>query len=183
SKIFLLKKNAFYGHPSSVVDLIGMTPDSTQIAWVKVRGKRVRETLLLTQYRVANSPGHTARGTMERRFGHITGHRIIVDQTQSNLLRIITESVDGVEQGVVIPFAASLESGVMRPPFLPDGSMLLGQTGRGWQAKGGHVASLQRIQWVGTSVPASIFNVSARSDGFEIKLTKPLALADKALPT
>ncbi len=71
----------------------------------------------------------------------------------------------------------------MRPLFLPDGSMLLGQTGRGWQAKGGHVASLQRIQWVGTSVPASIFNVSARSDGFEIKLTKPLALADKALPT
>src|SRR5690606_35366820 len=135
------------------------------------------------QNRVANSPGHPVWDTTEGRFGPFTGHMFIGDQTQSNLLRIITESVDGVEQGVVIPFAASLESGVMRPLFLPADSMLLGQTGRGWQAKGGHVASLQRIRWVGTSVPASIFNVSARSDGFEIKLTKPLALADKALPT
>lgn len=183
SKIFLLKKNAFYGHPSSLVDLPGMTPDSPQIAWDKVRDKRERAVILLPQNRVANSPGHPVWDTTEGRFGPFTGHMFIGDQTQSNLLRIITESVDGVEQGVVIPFAASLESGVMRPLFLPDGSMLLGQTGRGWQAKGGHVASLQRIQWVGTSVPASIFNVSARSDGFEIKLTKPLALADKALPT
>ena len=41
------------------------------------------------------------------------------------------------EQGSVMPFFEGLESGVMRPLLLPDGSLLLGQTGRGWQAKGG----------------------------------------------
>lgn len=50
---------------------------------------------------------------------------------------------------------------------------MLGQTGRGWQAKGGHVASLQRIVRESKAVPPGIYSVSARADGFEIKLTKP----------
>ena len=66
---------------------------------------------------------------------------LIGDQTQSNLLRVVIQKVDDVEQGSVMPFFEGLESGVMRPVFLPDGSLLLGQTGRGWQAKGGKVAS------------------------------------------
>ena len=51
-----------------------------------------------------------------------------------------------------MPFFDGLESGVMRPVFLPDGSLLLGQTGRGWQAKGGKVASLQHVRWDGKTV-------------------------------
>ena len=57
-----------------------------------------------------------------------------------------------MEQGSVMPFFEGLESGVMRPVFLPDGSLLLGQTGRGWQAKGGKVASLQHVRWDGKTV-------------------------------
>jgi hypothetical protein len=51
-----------------------------------------------------------------------------------------------------MPFFEGLESGVMRPVFLADGSLLLGQTGRGWQAKGGKVASLQHVRWDGKTV-------------------------------
>ena len=181
SKIFVLKKDAFYGHPSSLVDLPGMTPDSPEIAWEKVRDKREKAVVLLPQNRVANSPGHPVWDTTDGRFGPFTGHMFIGDQTQSNLLRVITETVDGVEQGVVIPFATGLESGVMRPVFLADGSLLLGQTGRGWQAKGGHVASLQRIVRSSKALPASIFKVSARTNGFEITFTKPvLTVPDSA---
>jgi hypothetical protein len=68
-----------------------------------------------------------------------------------------------------------LESGVMRPVFLPDGSLLLGQTGRGWQAKGGHVASLQRITWDGKTIAPAIHTMSATKDGFRLQLTQPLA--------
>ena len=45
----------------------------------------------------------------------------------------------------VVPFARFFASGVMRPVFLPDGSLLIGQTGRGWGAWGGQQASLQRL--------------------------------------
>jgi hypothetical protein len=87
---------------------------------------------------------------------------------------VVSEKVGSHEQGVAIPFAGSLQSGIMRPLFLPDGSLLLGQTGRGWQAKGGKVASLQRLKWDGKTVPPAIHRVAAISGGFQVHLTVPL---------
>jgi hypothetical protein len=78
---------------------------------------------------------------------------------------------------VAIPFATDLESGIMRPMFLPDGSMLLGQTGRGWQAKGGKVASFQRILWDGKTIAPAIHQVSAVAGGFALTFTTALPAA------
>jgi mono/diheme cytochrome c family protein len=175
SKIFRLKKDAFYGHPASLVDLPGMTPDSPEIAWDKVSAKREQAAVLLPHNRLANSPGNLAWDTTKGEFGPYMGQMLIGDQTQSNLLRVTTEMVGGVEQAAAIPFMDGLESGVMRPVFLPDGSLLLGQTGRGWQAKGGHVASLQRITWDGKTIAPAIHTMSATKDGFRLQLTQPLA--------
>lgn len=175
SKLFILKKDAFYGHPSGLVDLPGMTPDSPEIQWEKVSNKRERAVVLFPHNIVANSPGHPVWDETNGRFGQFGGQIFIGDQTQSNLLRVTTEIVNGIEQGVVIPFADGFESGVMRPVFLPDGSLLLGQTGRGWQAKGGHVASLQRVVWDGKTPSQNIYNVRATAKGFAITLTQSLA--------
>src|SRR5690606_6184367 len=120
-------------------------------------------------------PGHPAWDTTKGKFSQFNGQIFIGDQTQSNLLRVVTEVVNGIEQGAVIPFVDGLESGAMRPVFLPDGSMLVGQTGRGWQAKGGHVASLQRLVWDGKTRAQDIFNVTATEQGFAVTLTQPLA--------
>ena len=84
------------------------------------------------------------------------------------------QQVGEQEQGSVMPFFEGLESGVMRPVFLADGSLLLGQTGRGWQAKGGKVASLQHVRWDGKTVAPAITSVSATPEGFKIALTQPL---------
>jgi hypothetical protein len=73
-----------------------------------------------------------------------------------------------------MPFFEGLESGVMRPVFMPDGSLLLGQTGRGWQAKGGKVASLQHVRWDGKTVAPQILAMSATRDGFKVSLTQPV---------
>ncbi len=175
SKIFRLKKNAFYGHPASLVDLPGMTPDSPEITWDKVSAKREQAAVLLPHNKLANSPGNLAWDTTKGKFGVFTGQMLVGDQTQSNLLRVITETVGDHEQGVAIPFMDGLESGVMRPVFLPDGSLLLGQTGRGWQAKGGHVASLQHITWDGKTIAPAIKTLQATRDGFNLQLTQPLA--------
>lgn len=174
SKIFVVEQNKFYGHPASLIDLPGMTPESPEIAWEKFAPKRAQAAILLPHNKVANSPGNPAWDTTKGKFGPFAQQMLIGDQTQSNLLRVNTEVVDGVEQGSVMPFIDGLESGVMRPLFLPDGSLLLGQTGRGWQAKGGHVASMQRIVWDGKTIAPAIHSTKATSSGFNVQLTQPL---------
>jgi len=58
--------------------------------------------------------------------------------------------------------------------FLPDGSLLLGQTGRGWQAKGGKVAALQHVTWDGKTVAPQIVAIVATPTGFRLDFTQPL---------
>ena len=173
SKLFVLRKDAFYGHPAGLVDLPGMIPGSPEISWDKVAPRKEREVIMFPHNKVANSPGNPA-WQLDDKFGPFKGQMLIGDQTQSNLLRVVVENVDGVEQGSVMPFFEGLESGVMRPVFMPDGSLLLGQTGRGWQAKGGKVASLQHVRWDGKTVAPAIVAMSATRDGFKITLTQPL---------
>jgi hypothetical protein len=174
SKMFELRKDAYYGHPASLVDLPGMTPASPEIRWDLWMDRRARPVMLFPHNRVANSPGNPAWVTTAK-FGPFEGQMLIGDQTQSNLLRVVTEKVGDVEQGSVMPFIEGLESGVMRPVFLPDGSVLLGQTGRGWQAKGGKVASLQHLRWDGKTVAPAILAMHATARGFRIDLTQPVA--------
>ncbi len=177
SKLFVLKQGKFYGHPAGLVDRPGMTPDSPEIAWEKVWPTKEKAVVLFPQGRLANSPGNPAWDVTGGKFGPFGGQIFLGDQTQSNLMRVTTEVVNGQEQGVAINFATKLESGVMRPLFLPDGSMLLGQTGRGWQAKGGHVASLQHVHWDGKTIPPSLHHVSAVAGGFDLVFTVPVPAA------
>jgi len=174
SKLFVLKPGAFYGHPSGLVDRPGMTPASPEITWAKVQDLREMPAVLFPQGRLANSPGNPVWDTTGGRFGPFAGQMLIGDQTQSNLMRVGTEVVRDREQGFAINFATKLESGVMRPLFLPDGSLLLGQTGRGWQAKGGHIASLQHVRWDGSTIAPALHHVSAVADGFALALTVPV---------
>ena len=111
--------------------------------------------------------GQSGVGSTNKKFGPFAGQMLIGDQTQSNLLRVVMQKVDDVEQGSVMPFFEGLESGVMRPLFLPDGSLLLGQTGRGWQAKGGKVASLQHVRWDGKTVAPAIVAMRATPNGIQ----------------
>lgn len=173
SKLFPIQQGGFYGHPSALVDLPGMTPDSEEITWRKFKKRGIQPTVLFPHNRLANSPGHLAWDLTDGRFGPFSGQIFIGDQTQSNLFRMMIQRVGDVEQGVVLPFATGLESGVMRPVFVKDGKLILGQSGRGWQAKGGNVASLQSISWDGKTIPAEISNVLATPEGFEVVLTLP----------
>lgn len=174
SKMYVLKQGGFYGHPAGLVDLPGMTPDSKEIQWPQVLGRKEQAVALFPHNRVANSPGNPAWVTSNK-FGPFSGQILVGDQTQSNLLRVAVQKVDDVEQASVMPFFDGLESGVMRPVFLPDGSLLLGQTGRGWQAKGGKVASLQHVRWDGNTVAPQIVGVAATHTGFRVDFTQPLA--------
>lgn len=179
SKLFILEKGKFYGHPAGLIDLPHMQPDSPEIQWPEIGKGKEKAVALFPHNIVANSPGNMAWDTTDDAFGPFSGQMFIGDQTQSKLFRVTTYEVDGKLRGAVFPFAAELQSGLMRPVFLPDGSLLIGQTGRGWHAHGGKIASLQRIVWDGDTIPPAIRSASANPEPttqLSISLTQPISI-------
>ncbi len=185
SKLFILEENKYYGHPAGLVDLPSVTPDSPELQWPAAAENRETAVALFPHNQVANSPGHMTWDTTDGAFGPFQGQMYIGDQTQSRLFRVVTFEIAGEKRGTVIPFGAHLQSGIMRPVFQKDGSLLLGQTGRGWQAHGGKIASLQRIVWDGETIPQAIHSAQLQDDELTIAvaLTKPLdpAVTDQQL--
>jgi hypothetical protein len=152
-----------------------MKPDSPELNFDLWKDKIRKGAVWLPHGKVANSPGNMVWDLTGGKFGPFEKQMFLGDQTMSNLFRVVTEKVNGSDQGCVIPFARYFASGVMRPVFLPDGSLLIGQTGRGWGAWGGQQASLQRIIYDGKTVPADILRVNAAQDGFVLRFTRPIA--------
>ncbi|NIP94726.1 MAG: hypothetical protein GWO24_15305, partial [Akkermansiaceae bacterium] len=176
SKVVPLEQGKFYGHLSGLVSLAGrMKPDSPELKFDRWSGKIRKGAVWLPHGKVANSPGHMAWDTTGGRFGPYQGHMFLGDQTMSNLFRVVPEKVKGLDQGCVVGFARFFASGVMRPVFLADGSLLIGQTGRGWGAWGGQEASLQRIVHDGKTVAAAIHRVHSARNGFRIHFTRSIA--------
>jgi hypothetical protein len=174
SKMVPLEEGQFYGHMAGLVDLPGMTPKSPELnpaLWVE---KRRLGAVWLPHGKLSNSPGNPVWDLTGGRFGPYGRQMIVGDQTQSSLMRVVPEQIDGKDQGCAIPFAWGFSSGVMRPCFLPDGSLLLGQTGRGWGAHGGQLDSLQQVVWDGATAPADILTVKVSPAGFDIHFTRPV---------
>jgi Cytochrome c len=176
SKVSYLRQGEFYGHPSSLVSLPGMKPDSPEIMDAKWPKSAQRSALWFPHGILANSPGNPAWDLSGGKFGGYGGQMFIGDQTLSTLMRVVTEDEGEIDQGCVMPFASKLASGVMRPCFLPDGSLLLGQTGRGWASGGGSESSLQRIFWDGETTAADIQRVAVTQSGFAVHFTTPIAV-------
>jgi hypothetical protein len=178
SKIFKVEKGKFYGNPTGLIDLPGRNHLSADVQWDAVKDTRARPLLLLPHERTMNSPGSPVWDTTDGEFGPFAGQMLVGDQSQSNIFRVFTEKVNGIDQGVLLPFADGLSSGVVRLTFNPaDHSLWIGQTGRGWAAKGGALSALQRISWDGVK-PDAIHSVKVSPSGFEIIFTQPQLAAD-----
>jgi hypothetical protein len=177
SKVVPLEQDKFYGHLSGLVTLPGKKkPDSPELKFDHWKGKIRKGAVWLPHGKIANAPGHPAWDTTGGKFGVFDGQMFMGDQTMSNLFRVVPERVKGIDQGSVTPFARYFASGVMRPVFLEDGSMLIGQTGRGWGAWGGQQGSLQRIIYDGKTVAADIHRSSADQKGFRLYFTHPISV-------
>jgi len=178
SHIVALEEGGFYGHPSAMVSLPGIQPDSPQLEKKALvaewEGKVRRCAVWLPHNILANSPGNPAWDLTGGKFGSFKGQMFIGDQTLSQLMRVVTEQVDGKDQGCAILFGSGMASGIMRPVFLPDGSLLMGQTGRGWSARGGNKAAMQQVIYDGKTVHADLLNIRATPSGFGVDFTVPL---------
>jgi len=123
--------------------------------------------------RMGKSLSEPVWDTTGGKFGPFTGQCFVGDQTNANVMRVALEKVNGVYQGACFPFRSGLQCGVNRLCFAPDGSLLVGQTNRGWGSLGGKSYGLQRIVYQG-SEPFEIHHVSLTRNGFDLTFTKPI---------
>lgn len=180
SKLHVLEENRYYGHPAGLVDLPGMTPENKEIHWESMKDKRELAVGLLPHARAMNSPGSPVWDTTGGKFGPYQGQMFVGDQSQSSIYRVHTEMVDGIEQSALLPFMAVTSSGVLRLVFSPiDHSMWIGQTGRGWWAKGGNLSGLQRIVYDGKTIPQSIYSIDVLKTGFKVNFSQPITSQDR----
>jgi len=171
SKVFHLEQDKFYGHPSGLVDLPGLNPDSPELLWDAVKAKKEMALVLLPHSRLANSPGSPVWDTTGGNFGPFTGDMFVGDQTLSNVFRVLLKPGN---EGAVIPFAQGFPSGVMRMVFDKNGSLFVGQTGRGWRAKGGEEAALVRVYRNDDPVVNQLKDVTRKGDSFTLHFIQPL---------
>lgn len=172
SKLHLLQENKFYGHPIPLIDHPDYNKDKirsmTPADFDKLREKPV---VWIPHIEVANSPGNPEWDTTEGQFGPFKGQIFIGDQTQSNVFRVMLDKVNGQYQGAVMNFVGGMQSGNIRTRFDSQGDLWVGQTARGWGAKGGKPFGLEKIVWDGTN-PFEVLDIKLTKSGFKINFTE-----------
>lgn len=109
----------------------------------------------------------------EGSFGPFAGQLLVGDQGQSMLSRVYMETVNGELQGAAWPFRSGFQSGIVRLDWAKDGSLMVGETNRGWGSAGEASMGVQRLIW-NNRVPFEMKTIHAMPDGFEINFTKPV---------
>jgi hypothetical protein len=123
--------------------------------------------------RMGQSASEPVWDTTAGKFGPFAGQCFVGDQTQSKIMRVFLEKVNGRYQGACFPFRSGFQCGINRLAFGPDGSLFAGQTNRGWGSVGGKPYGLQRLVFTGQA-PFEIHAMKLTRDGFDLTFTQPL---------
>jgi hypothetical protein len=121
--------------------------------------------------KMGQSASGVACDESDGRFGPFSRQIFVGDQTQSTVMRVFLEKIDGRYQGACFPFRQGFRSGNVPLMFAPDGSLFVGGTDRGWGSRGGREFALERLVWTG-KVPFEIQEMRALPDGFELTFTE-----------
>jgi len=114
-------------------------------------------------------------------FGPFERQLFVGDFTLAQVNRVFLEKVDGEYQGACFPFLDQMQSAVLQMAFLKDGSMIVGESNRGWNSLGSRSFGLERIRWTGHT-PFEVQTMEALSDGFRLTFTEPLASPGSLTP-
>ena len=111
--------------------------------------------------------------TTAGKFGPFQNQLFVGDQTQSIVMRVYLEKVNGHYQGACFPFKSGFASGTLGLEMTPDGAMFVSGTSRGWASIGTKPFAIERLNWTG-KVPFEILEMKAKPDGFELVFTSPV---------
>ncbi len=161
SKLLHLKQGAFYGSRSVLLEKADGLVVTPPVLW-------------LPQNEIGNSPSQPA--LIPEGNGPYSGQMCHGDVTQGGVARDFIEKIEGEYQGCVFRWTQGLEAGINRLTWGPDHALYVGGIGStgNWGQEGKRRFGLQRLKYNGK--PAfEMLAVRAKTDGFEIELTQPLA--------
>ena len=163
-KLQEVRRGEFYGHEASLPWMPnareGETPEVVQPA-------------IWFPFALARSAAEPVWDTTAGRFGPFAGQCFVAEVTNSLITRCALEEVKGRMQGACFNFRAGFQSGVNRLAFAPDGSLMVGETNRGWGSLGGQTHGVQRVVYTGRA-PLEILSMNITPDGWLVKFTKPV---------
>jgi len=177
-----LQPGSFQGHPDGnkwyavTNNVLGPEPKKPESgSRIATEADKIPEFVPPSVIYPYNKMGQSASGIdtdkSRGKFGPFTEQVFVGDQTHSTVMRTFLEKVDGQYQGACFPFLQGIGSGALPLLFLPDGSLIVGGTNRGWGSRGGKPYSLDRVVWTGKT-PFEAHELRAKPDGFEITFTE-----------
>ncbi|MFM1561330.1 MAG: hypothetical protein ACKJSK_18625 [Roseibacillus sp.] len=178
-----LKPGIFHGHADSLIDCErpespvvhpGKLPSGLTTAQAIDQVPGYAPPAVWFPYnKVGASPCGFSCNMTGGKFGPFENQLFVGEFTYAFVARVFLEKIDGEYQGACFRFRSGMKSGVFRTHFLDDGSLILGETNRGWNSIGTRSYALERLRWTG-KMPFEMKTIEAKPDGFLVTFTKPV---------
>ena len=184
--LFHVRKGAYFSHAESIPD--AMRPDSpVKIGAKQPDGITVAEAMKTVQGYTPPAVwlpyvkmGQSGTGiTCDKsggKFGPFEKQLFLGEFVLSGVNRVFLEKVGGEYQGACFPFIDGLQCAALALTTLPDGSLVVGESNRGWNSKGNRPFGLQKIVWT-KKTPLEVQKMELTKTGFRFTFTLPV---DKA---
>ena len=160
--------------PESLVEFPGEIPDGIPMPEAARVVPHFKMPVVWFPYdKCGKSPGEVVWDTEGSLGPFFKGQAFMGDQHPAAVYRIFTEEINGHLQGAVFPFRDGFQCGIIRMAFGEDGSLLVGETNRGWGGKGTEMWGLEALSWTGET-PFEVRTMEARPGGFRLTFTRPV---------
>lgn len=181
--LFHIREGAYFSHadsipdalrPESPVKLDAKQPDGITVAEAigKVKGY-CPPAVWFPYVKMGQSPTGLRCDETGGKFGPFSGQMMVGEFVLSGVNRVFLEKVGGEYQGACFPMISGLQCAALTVNFLRDGSLVVGQTNRGWNSSGNRPFGLQKIAWTG-KVPLEVKSMEATQGGFRFTFTLPV---------
>jgi hypothetical protein len=184
--LFHIRKGAYFSHADSIPD--AMRPESpVKIAAKQPDGITVAEAMKTVQgytppavwlpyVKMGQSGTGIVCDKSDGKFGPFEKQLFLGEFVLSGVNRVFLEKVGGEYQGACFPFVEGLQCAALALTTLPDGSLVVGESNRGWNSKGNRPFGLQKIVWT-KKTPLEVQKMELTKSGFRFTFTLPV---DKA---
>ncbi len=166
-KLQEVRQGEFYGHVASVRWAPGGDEEHPP---------EVTPPAIWFPFLICRSASEMVWDTSDGKFGPFAGQCFLGELTNSLIMRCDLEEVQGRMQGACFIFRKGFHCGVNRLEFAPDGSLIVGETNRGWGSIGGRTQGVERLEYSGIT-PFEIKTMHVTPDGWELTFTKPARVA------
>lgn len=182
--LFHVRDGAFFGHADALKDIKhegskvidpGKLPDgqiTTAEAITKVPGY-CPPAVWFPYVKMGQSPTGLHSDDTNGKFGPFANQLFVGEFVMSSVNRVFLEKVGGEYQGACFPCISGLQCAALSVNFLRDGSLVVGQSNRGWNSQGNRPHGLQRVVWTGKT-PLEVLKMELIDNGFHFTFTLPV---------